>query len=52
MTFLYFILLLAGAFCFALATFGRSFVRRELNLVALGLLFWILVPLIQELRAL
>ena len=37
------ILLIAAAVCFALAAFG---VTARVNLVALGLLFWVLVPLI------
>lgn len=50
MTTLYFILLLLGALCFLGATIGRAGVNagaRPLGLLPLGLLFWILVPLIQ-----
>lgn len=47
---LYFILLLLGAVSFALAAF--SVVFRKINLMALGLLFWVLVPLIQTLKRL
>jgi hypothetical protein len=47
---LYFILLLLGAVSFALAAYGV--VYRKVNLAALGLLFWIMVPLIQTLKRL
>lgn len=40
-----FILLLLGAVCFAAAAFNVP-KNATVNLVALGLLFWILVPLI------
>lgn len=50
----YFILLLLGALCFAGAALGRAAVDanrgagvRSLGLLPLGLLFWILVPMIQ-----
>lgn len=53
MKLIYFLLLLAAAVCFVAAAFGRTSIgRRSVNLVALGLMFWVLVPLIQELRAL
>lgn len=42
------VLLLIGAVCFALATFG---VAARINLVAAGLLAWILVPLISAFQA-
>lgn len=45
MNLLYFVLLLLGAVCFAAA--ALSFTMQRINLVALGLLFWVLVPLIQ-----
>ena len=51
---IYFILLLLGAICFAVA-FVSVWSRRvyeHFDLVSLGLLFWILVPLIQAGRAL
>jgi hypothetical protein len=52
---LYVILYLLAAVCFAVAAFfvssasaaTNNFVTR-VNLVALGLLFWVLVPLIQQ----
>jgi hypothetical protein len=48
---LYFVLLLLGAICFAVAALGRTApAGRPLGLVPLGLLFWILVPLIQVAR--
>lgn len=43
---LYLVLLIAGAICFALASVS-AVVHPRLNLVALGLLAWILVPLIE-----
>lgn len=55
MTVLYLILLVLAAVCFAVAAFrGASQALdngRGVNLVALGLLFWILVPLLQALQA-
>jgi len=48
MNVLYLILLIAGALCFAAAASGR--VVSKINLTALGLLLWILVPLIQTAR--
>lgn len=47
-----FVLLLIGAaVCFGLAAFGvRVVARREINLMALGLLLMVLVPLIQRLQ--
>lgn len=48
MTTIYLLLLIAGAVCFGLAAFNVAVGR--LNLVALGLLFWVLVPLIQRLQ--
>jgi hypothetical protein len=41
---LYLLLYIAAAACFLLATFEASVQR--VNLVALGLLLWVLVPLI------
>lgn len=41
---LFLILFVLAAACFAAAAFGKSAGR--VNLVALGLLFWVLVPLI------
>jgi hypothetical protein len=46
---IYLILLVAGAVCLALAV---KPVTARINLVALGLLSWILVPLIHAARAL
>jgi len=45
MTVLYLILLIAAALLFVLAAFSVDV--RRLNLVALGLFCWVLVPLIQ-----
>lgn len=49
---LYFILYVFGALCFLRAGLGRGLVTggRDLTLLPLGLLFWILVPLIQTAR--
>lgn len=47
---LYLVLLLLAAFLFTLATLGIRSPR--VNLVALGLLCWVLVPLIQTGRSL
>lgn len=47
MTTLYLLLLIAAALCFLLAAAGVS---ARVNLVALGLLCWVLVPLIQTAR--
>lgn len=41
------LLLLAGAICFGLAAFGVA--TRVNNLIALGLLFWILTELVPAL---
>lgn len=49
MTVLYFILLLLAAICFLVAAADRT-PHPRLNLVALGLFFWVLVPLIQTVR--
>jgi len=43
------LLLIVAAVCFGLAAFGAPLSR--VNLVALGLLAWVLVPLIATLRA-
>ncbi len=48
----YLILLVLAAGCFALAAFGRGRVDSWVGLLPLGLLFWVLVPLIQQLIAL
>jgi hypothetical protein len=45
------ILLIAGALCFLLATFP-SVVITKVNIVALGLFFWIMVALIDAAKAL
>ena len=47
---LYVILYVAAALCFLLGTFPAA-VSTRINLVALGLLFAVLVPLIQTARA-
>lgn len=47
---LYFLLYLAAAICFGLAAFAVPV--RRVNLVALGLLFWVLVFVIQVLQKL
>lgn len=55
MVVLYILLLIAAAVCFALAVVGFAPARRtptgagSYNLIALGLLLWVLVPLIQTL---
>lgn len=57
---LYLVLYILAAGCFAVAAFSRSTVdsdgnrsgRRGVALLPLGLLFWVLVPLIQTLDAL
>lgn len=53
MNVIYFLLLLAGAVCFAIEAVepGRVLAGKP-RLLALGLLFWILVPLIEYGRAL
>jgi len=43
---LYLVLLIIGAACFAVATVGGT-IHPRINLLALGLLAWILVPLIE-----
>lgn len=43
---LYLVLLIIGAVCFAVATVGGT-IHPRINLLALGLLAWILVPLIE-----
>jgi len=49
MTVLTLVLLIVGAVCFAIATINAP---NRFNLVSLGLLAWILVPLIHTIRAL
>lgn len=50
---LYFVLYLLAALCFVLAWFNFSRPRFTMHhLIAAGLLFWVLVPLIQTLKAL
>lgn len=46
---IYLILLVLAAASFAAAAFGAS--PRRINLVALGLLLWVLAPLIQAVQA-
>jgi hypothetical protein len=58
MNLLFLLLLLAAAVCFGIAAFGHGrsatradgavVVTQRVNFVALGLLFWVLVPLIQH----
>jgi hypothetical protein len=55
MTTLYFILYLVSAVCFAASavlTFRPAAGAAKVNLIALGLLFWVLVPLIVTAKAL
>lgn len=51
MTVLYFILTLLAVVCFIATAFGVVAVRR-INLLALGLFFWVLVDFIQLLQKL
>lgn len=46
---LFLLLLILGALCFLVAALGHTL--RNLNLIALGLFFWILVPVIEALEA-
>lgn len=48
MTVIYLVLLLLALVCFLVETFGRS---TRLNLLALGLAFWVTVPLLQVIRS-
>jgi hypothetical protein len=50
MTTLYVVLLLLAVVCFAIGAARRS--PQGVNLVALGLMFFALVPLIEQVRAL
>ena len=50
MEILFFLLLTVGALCFGLTASGRAF--GNVNLMALGLLAWILVSWIQSLMSL
>lgn len=50
MTALFLLLLLGAAVLFVLGAFGVRV--RQVNLVALGLFFWVLVPLLKTLMAL
>lgn len=58
MTLLFFLLLLAALICFVLAAFasnrgdGLGRLHSRINLVALGLAFWVTVPLVQTIRSL
>ena len=51
MVVIYLLLLIGAALCFGAAAFGQTGPGRtaRVNLVALGLLLWVLVPLIQTL---
>lgn len=51
MTIIYFLLLLAAFACFLFEAFSRTKPARPL-LIALGLAFWVAVPLLQTVRAL
>jgi hypothetical protein len=46
------ILLIAGALCFLAAAFPQAVTVRRVNLVALGLFFWVMVALIDAAKAL
>ena len=48
---LYFILLLLAAICFIVAALVHE-VHPRINLIAFGLFFWVLVPLIHAAKAL
>lgn len=48
----YLVLLVLAAGCFALSAFGRGRFDTKVTLVPLGLLFWVLVTLIQTLKTL
>ena len=50
---LYLVLLLLSAVCFAVAAFTRrdTLDGRSISLIPLGLLFWVLVPLLQTLQS-
>lgn len=50
MDLLYIILYLLGFLCFAAGAFRETAIAR-VNLIALGLAFWILVPLIVAVKA-
>lgn len=52
MIMIYALLLIGAVVCFVLATLGVRVgsPRREVNMVALGLLLWVLVPLIQTVQ--
>lgn len=50
MTTLYMVLYLLAAVCFLLTALGVAVQR--INVLALGLFFWVLVPLIMSLKAL
>lgn len=45
MTLIYLLLLIAAAVCFGIAAFGRP--QTRVNLMALGLLLWVAVEVIQ-----
>lgn len=51
MTLIYALLLLVAAACFGFAAFRYSRAERASVLVAIGLLAWVLVPLLQTLQA-
>lgn len=51
MTVLYLLLLGLAALCFVASALGRGRYDTRVNLVSLGLFFWVLVPLIQTARA-
>lgn len=50
MTVVYLILLVLAAGCFALSSWGRGRFDNRVSLIPLGLLLWVLVPLLQTLK--
>ncbi len=52
MTALYLILLVLAAACFVATAFGRGRFDTTITLLPLGLFLWVLVPLIQTVKAL
>ena len=52
MSTIFLILLVLGAACFAASALGRGRYDTHVTLLPLGLLFWILVPLINTARSL
>ncbi len=52
MTVIYLLLFIASAACFAIAAFAPKMVGNRVGLVPLGLLLFVLVPLIQTVQGL